>query len=253
MIRTPFLIGAVLLTALLTGYVVGCVTIPDTGPTPPNYIANVRIVNVDPALSSGGIIRIAAGPFDAAVTPTYTDLPFGAPGIASAYAVFPAGGKKLFVSNVDADTGAISFNSDNSGTMYILPRFDVKKDSRFLYFAERFTFAAAPGISDTTRICFYNAIATFDTVNVRRAFVSGSGAAVDEVFSSSLRFQKVSAFDRVGANSTRKYYVTAVRNGVTLPAAVGDTVFVTGVGHSDLYVMLYDSLSVLKVKTFQAN
>jgi hypothetical protein len=251
MIRTPFLIGVVLLSALLTGYVVGCVTIPATGPTPPTYYSSIRIVNLDPAVRGGGNIRIAYGPFDPAVLPTYSDLPFGVLGDASAgYATYFAGGKKLLVGGVDADTSAVTFNSDNQGTMYILPRKDIKADARFLIISERFTYAAASGIRDTTRVRFFNAIATFDTVNVRRAYLSGSGTPVDEVFLSALRFQKVSSFDMVPANATRKYYFTGTSGTAALNS---DTISVTGAGFTDLYVMLYDSVGVLKATAYKAN
>lgn len=253
MIRTPFLIGVVLLSALLMGYVVGCVTIPDTGPAVPNYQAEFRIVNLDASLN-GGIIRIANGPFDASVTPTFADLPFGAPGVPSAYATFLAGGKKLFVGGVDGDTSVITLNSDHRGTIYIAPRRDIKADSRFVAISERYVFAASPGIRDTTRVRFFNYIASYDTVSIRRSYLSPAGAPVDEaVFTTTLRFQRSSALELVPANANRKYYIVAIRNGVATTAARGDTVFVTGAPYTDLYVMLYDSLSRVQVKAFQAN
>jgi len=153
MIRTPFLLGVVLVSALLMGFVVGCVTVPSSGPTPPNYTAQVRMVSLDPALAPA-VVSYANGPFDPAVTPTYNDITVGNLGVPLDYQTFPSGGKKLFVKGVDADTSAVSFNTDMRGTMYILPRRDVKADSRFLVTSERYTFAAAPGIKDSTRIRF---------------------------------------------------------------------------------------------------
>ncbi len=249
MVRTPFLLGVVLVSALLMSFIVGCVTVPSSGPTPPNYTAQVRIISLDPALAPA-VISYANGPFTAGVVPTYNDLTVGNLGVALDYTTFPAGGKKLFVKGVDADTSAVSFNTDMRGTMYILPRKDVKADSRFFVASERYTFAAAAGIPDTTRIRFFNAIASFDTVQIWRTYYGADPTTPNvDAISTSLRFQKSTSVDKVPAGQARKYYVKNV-SGTT---ALGDTVFVTGATFTDLYVMLYDSLSVLKVVTFQAN
>jgi hypothetical protein len=239
MIRTPFLIGAVLLSALLTGYVVGCVNVPANGPTPPDEKTQVRMVSLDPTLNPA-VLAIASGPFTAGALPTYSDLTIGNPGVPLDYQVLPAGGRKLFVRGVDTDTGAVTFGTDTRGTLYILPH--RPKGGGFVFASERYTFAV-PGIADTTRIRFYNALASQDTVDVYEA--------VDGQVVNDLAYSRFSTFKYVRNGAAPKnYYFTLYNNdttNITAPVAI------TIGSHMQYTITVYDSLGRAKVLAMQDN
>ncbi len=244
MIRTPFLSGVVFITALLTAYMTGCVDVPSTGPAPPNYTVEVRVINLDPALTNA-TLDYANGPFSTTSPPLYTDFALGAVADnTQPYGTWLAGGKKMLVKGVDADTSALTFSVDQHGTLYVIPTTDITVSPRFVYAVERYKFAAN-GIADTSRVNFFNALVTKDTVDFRYTYTDANNNLVKAIGAQGVAFSRFSSTIVVPAGLTLSVYATAPGDTV----AASDVVNLTTASNKDFTVAAYgDSLKASHVQ-----
>jgi len=97
---------------------------------------------------------------------TFQNVNTGMLGETTGYLVLNAGDKFMMLAGVDTDTSVQSFASDAHGTLMVLPRPD-NTYNRFEFLNERYSFAQ-PGITDTSRVRFFNGIfrSSADTVDV---------------------------------------------------------------------------------------
>lgn len=221
-----------------------CVDVPDNGIVPPNYGAQVRVIYADPALATS-TLGIAAGPSFT----SFSDLSAGAYGTATDYLSYAAGSKKIYVkkadgSFADADTSTITLGTETVTALIVMPR-RAAADTRILQIGERSTFQT-PGIADSARVRFANCLTTKDTVDVWRI----RGTSVPGIVSNDLRYPRVpldprtSVFVNVPKDSTWRFYITRYTGST---AGIGDTVRVVGASNKQFTVVLYDSLSRIKV------
>jgi len=223
-LASQVLLAAVLATLL----VVGCVDIPSTGHTPPDYKASIRVMYTDPAITATANIVVAEGPdFDTFVTNIF---PSGSFGTVSAYSTLNAGGKQLFLSPGDADTAALSIATDQRGTLIVLPR-ETTADPRFLLKGEGRTFEDV-GVDGSSQVRVVNAIMQggADTMSVTIDVYRTSDSTT---VATNLAFGAISGNILVAAGATESFYVT--RTGEA--DALGDAVSVTGASHMDFTVV----------------
>ena len=223
------------MVALLASFgLLGCVDLPTEGLTPPDYQAQVRIVVADASLPAQDIVlSLAAGP---AFT-TYLDANGGLPLAGTAYVSYPAGGKRIFVkSPQDPDTLTVTFGTETSGTLYVLPRL-VPADQRFRYVTERYSYAAT-GRADSTLVRVLNAITSGDTIDVT---TTGGAFVVDN-----LPLGRVTNGYLFPAGATRTFYLS----GNTSTARI-DSIQITGESRGMYTVVAYDSLAAGKLKSFR--
>jgi len=231
-----------ILLVVLISFHLGCVDIPSEGHEPPDYQAEIRVVYADPFLPTA-TIRMASGPDFTA----YSDLPSGAYGTATTYTTFPAGNKKLFIKDVEADTTSIAFNPDQHGTLMVFPRPDPTV-SRFSFVVERYSFAME-GIADTTRVRFVNAVArgAADTTDLAvdvKMIEMVETLLVTSTPVSDLGFRAVSDYVLVPNGETVSFYLTIGGTSTT----VSDTLPITGASNTDVTFVARDSISAGKVQ-----
>lgn len=238
------------LVGILIMYSNGCVEVPDNGIVPPDYVAQVRVIYMDPALPTSSLSLANAN--GSSFTP-FSDLPSGGFGTASDYVTYKAGAKKIYVKKADGtladpDTATITFGTETVGALIVLPRRAVA-DIRILQIGERSTFQT-PGIADSARVRFANCLTTKDTVDVWRI----RGSSAPGIVSNNLRYPRTpldprtSAFVNVPKDSTWRFYITRYTGST---AGIGDTVRVVGASNKQFTVVLYDSLARMKVLTLE--
>ena len=151
--------------ALLSIIAVSCVEIPSEGPAPPDLKAEVRIMYLDPLLTSSTTIHTANGPdYTNFLTDVYPAGVFG--DAVSAYQTVDAGGKRMFVTPGDADTSALTVITDQRAVLLVLPRPDVTQP-RFGILGEGRTFDPI-GVEGSSQVRFVNSVArsATDTMDV---------------------------------------------------------------------------------------
>ena len=151
-------------TAFLSMLVVGCVDIPSEGHTPPDLKADIRVMYLDASIIGLDTIVVASGPSFSSFQSNV--FPAGSFGDVTTYSTVDAGGKRLKLSTGDADTSALTFATDQRGTLLVLPRPDVSQP-RFGVLAEGRTFDPI-GIEGSSQVRFVNTItqSASDTVDV---------------------------------------------------------------------------------------
>ena len=226
--------------ALVLAGLVGCVDLPESGFTPPDYQAEVRIVYADANFPPAITLSVAPGP---AFT-QFTDLPSGARLEATPYTSYDAGGKRIFVKDPqDPDTLVVTFGTETRGTLYVFPRLApvppsvIPVGTRFRYVAERYIYSSL-GLPDTTAVRFVNAITSGDTIDIS----TGSTVVADN-----LALSRVSATYTFPASETRTFYLTL--NTQTTPKR--DSITIAGASRKAYTVLAYDSLAAGKLKAFE--
>ena len=219
------LVSQVLPAAVLTTLLVaGCVEIPSTGHTPPDYKASVRVMYFDPAITGTASIVVAEGPdFDNFVT---TIFPSGSFGTVSGYGTLNAGGKQLFLSPGDTDTTALTIATDQRASLIVLPRSSMASP-RFLLKGEGRTFEAI-GVEGSSRVRILNAITrgAGDTLDVAVDVYRSSDSST---VATNLAFGALSANILVSEGTMESFYLT--RTGAT--DTLGAVVSITGASNSD--------------------
>ena len=222
------------MVALLASFgLLGCVDLPTEGLTPPDYQAQVRIVVADASLPAQDIVvSFAAGPSFT----TFVDVNAGLPLAGTTYASYPAGGKRVFVkSPQDPDTLTVTFGTETSGTLYVLPRV-VPADQRFRYVTERYSYVEA-GRPDTTVVRVLNAITSGDTIDVTDS---------TETIVDNLPLGAVTAGYLFPAGETRTFYLSG-----NVDATVIDSIQIVGESRATYTIVAYDSLAAGKMKSFR--
>jgi hypothetical protein len=223
------------MVALLASFgLLGCVDLPTEGLTPPDYQAQVRIVVADASLPADNIVlSLAPGP---SFTP-FADVNAGLPLAGTTYVSYPAGGKRIFVkSPQDPDTLTVTFGTETSGTLYVLPRV-VPADQRFRYVTERLLYSQT-GYADSTVVRVLNAITSGDTIDVT---TTGGAFVVNN-----LPLGAVTAGYRFPAGETRTFYLSG-----NIDATVIDSIQIVGESRAMYTIVAYDSLAAGKMKSFR--
>ena len=214
----------------------GCVDIPSEGHTPPDFKAQIRVMYLDPSLSGTAMISIASAPdFDSFQTNV---LGAGSFGTVTSYSTVDAGGKQLLVTG-DADTSALSFASDQVGTLLVLPMPD-----RFVLLGEGRMFDPV-GITGASRVRFVNAVTrgASDTLDVAVDVVQDS-VVVDP----GLAFRGTSdEYLEVPEGTTVTFYLT--RSGAA--EAITDVVMITGVSNTDYTIVGSGSADAAVLASFE--
>jgi hypothetical protein len=183
--------------------------------------------------ASNVVVSLAAGPSFT----QYVDANAGAPLEGTAYAAYPAGGKRIFVkSPQDPDTLTVTFGVETSGTLYILPRVS-ESDQRFRYVTERLVYSET-GRADSTVVRILNAITSGDTIDV----TTTGGTAV----ASDLRLGAVTGGFSFPASESRTFYLA----GYTDPTVI-DSIQIVGESRAMYTIVAYDSLAAGKLKSFR--
>ncbi len=234
------------LVILLAALLAGCVDVPNSGITPPDYDASMRIIYADPALATA-TLSIASNIGGTPAFTAYTDATAGSFGTSSEYVTYKAGSKKMYVKKADGtladtDTSTVTLETQTVRSVVVLPK-RAAADARLLQIVERNTFRL-PGIADSARVRFVNCVASKDTVDVWRI----RGTSAPGVGNDNLRYATLSGFVHVPRDSTWRFYVTRY-SGST--ASISDTVSVVGASNKQYTIVLCDSLTRVKVFRFE--
>lgn len=216
----------------------GCIDLPETGPSPPDYKAQVRVVFADPALPTAHLAMA-----DGATSVAFADRFSGPYGSVTGYATYPAGAKRVVVrkpdgSLADADTATTTLGTETVSTLVLLPR-RTAAEQRILRLGERYTFSL-PGMPDSARVRFFNALASKDTVDVWA--IRGS-VQVPARVSDNLRYGIASTFFNVPRDSTWRFFLSRS----TGTAGISDTFSVVGASNTQHTVVVHDSLSRVRL------
>jgi hypothetical protein len=230
------------LVIVFAAFLAGCVDVPNSGITPPDYEASMRVIYADPALASA-TLSIASNIGGTSAFSAYADVPAGAFGTVSSYTKYKAGAKKMYVKKADgtladADTSTVTLETETVRAIIVMPK-RAAADSRLFQMVERNTFRS-PGITDSARVRFVNCIASKDTVDVWRI----RGTAAPGIGTDNLRYAVSTAFVNVPRDSTWRFFVTRYTGST---AGLGDTVTVVGASNKQYTIVLCDSLARVKV------
>ncbi len=231
--------GAVLAAA----FMVGCVEIPSEGHTPPDYKSSIRVMYLDPALTSASNIMVAEGPD---FTPFVANIfPSGSFGTVTSYTTINSGGKQLFLSPGDPDTASLPILTEQRATLFVLPRPDVSMP-RFVLGSEGRTFESV-GIAGASRVRVLNAIARGATdtadVSVDVYRTSDSTSIV-----TGLAFGTFTDHLEVAADSSEGFYLT--RSGSTI-GLTGTAITITGASNTDYTLVGSGSADAASFDSFQ--
>jgi hypothetical protein len=222
----PQVLSGAFLAATL---IVGCVEIPSEGHTPPDYKSSIRVMYLDPAITSSTSIMVAEGPdFDPFVSNIFQSGSFGT---VTTYSTVNSGGKQLFLpAPLDPDTSAFSIATEQRGTLAVLPRPDVSMP-RFLLIGEGRTFESV-GITGASRVRVLNAVARSgsDTVDVAVDIFRTSDSTSVET---GLAFGTFSDFIEVASDSSEGFYLVRAGSDEVLTGSVS----VTGASNTDYTIV----------------
>ncbi|MCA9730688.1 MAG: hypothetical protein H6696_19175 [Deferribacteres bacterium] len=102
---------AVFISLMMAALLVSCADVPSTGPTPPEFKAEYRVINADAALSGGAVT------VDNATAGSLTGA-----GSATSYQSWDSGSRAVKVNN---ETITVSMDTDWKGSIVLLPQVDV--------------------------------------------------------------------------------------------------------------------------------
>jgi len=225
-------------------FMAGCVEIPSEGHTPPDYKSSVRVMYLDPAITTATNIMVAEGPDFVGFSSNI--FPSGSFGTVTSYSIVNSGGKQLFLpAPLDPDTSALTLATELRGTLIVLPRPDPAMP-RFLVASEGRTFDPV-GITGASRVRVVNAIArgAADTLDVAvDVFRTSDSTSVV----TALAFGAFSDYLEVTADSTEGFYLT--RTGSTT-ALDSTAVMITGASNTDYTLVGSGSADAATLDSFQ--